>query len=101
MKNMLFLVAMVAGASIIFNSCKKDDSDSGTNTTSLLGTWTPSDVIIDGQSFWSFMEECSKDDKTTFNLDGTVVTDEGATKCDQVILNLILILGVLLRMILN
>ena len=66
MKNILFLVAMVAGASIIFNSCKKDEGDSGTNATNILGTWTASDIIIDGQSFWPLMEACSKDDKIIF-----------------------------------
>lgn len=81
-KNMLFLVAMVAGASIIFNSCKKDEGDSGTNATNILGTWTASDIIIDGDSWWPLMDECSKDDKSTFKADGTVVEDEGPTKCD-------------------
>jgi len=82
MKNILFLVAMVAGASIIFNSCKKDEGDSGTNATNILGTWTASDIIIDGQSFWPLMEACSKDDKIIFQSGGSAVFDEGATKCD-------------------
>lgn len=41
-----------------------------------LGLGTPiSDLYAVG-------DDCSKDDRTTFNSDGTTTTDEGPTKCD-------------------
>jgi len=32
---------------------------------------------------FAMMEDCEKDDTNKFNTDKTVVTDEGATKCDS------------------
>lgn len=83
MKKTLLVLSMIVGSALIFNSCKKDDDASAsTNTEKITGTWTASDLILGGQSLWSSVEDCSKDDNYTFKADGTGTFDEGATKCD-------------------
>ncbi len=80
-KKVLFLAAMVVGASMIFNSCKKEEGTPLSNS-SIVGTWTGTDMKFEGQSLWSALEACQKDNKWIFKAGTTLVFDEGATKCD-------------------
>ncbi|MCB0522375.1 MAG: lipocalin family protein [Lewinellaceae bacterium] len=69
---------------LTLNSCSKDDEETATDLLT-GGTWTlsesRSDIDGDG-TLESDIEDCSKDDKTTFEKEGTYKFDEGATKCD-------------------
>ena len=81
-------IILVAIAAFAFASCKDNSSTDTTPTvktkTDLItaGSWVTSDVLINGTSIWVLADACSKDDFMTFKTNGTVITDEGATKCD-------------------
>jgi hypothetical protein len=80
-------IILVAIAAFAFASCKEstdDETPASKTKTELItsGSWVTSDVLINGASIWVLAEACSKDDFMTFKTNGTVITDEGATKCD-------------------
>lgn len=63
-----------------FSSCK-DDEDSPSRKEILTGaTWTVSARTSAGIP--DTLEDCEKDDRFTFNTNGTIVSNEGAVKCD-------------------
>lgn len=83
-----------------FSSCSKDDGadDSSTPATKTdiltahlwkLKSAKVSPGVTDPilgitiDDFTAFMEACDRDDTFEFNADGTVIADEGATKCDS------------------
>ncbi|MFP4471339.1 MAG: lipocalin family protein [Bacteroidales bacterium] len=93
MKRILHLVLMllVSMAILTATSCKKDDDEKSKTEMLASGSWKMSawqiDPPIDFQGLtysdlYALLPDCSKDDFTTFNDDGTFVDDEGATKCD-------------------
>jgi len=88
----IYSIALALATVLMFSSsCKKDDDDPS-NTDNITGknfvmtAWTiDPPVTIQGVSYsnmFTFMPDCSKDDITIFNADGTMTLDEGATKCD-------------------
>lgn len=84
LKKGLILIALAA---IIFTACKKNEDDntpaSKTKTEMITtGSWITVDMLYNGASIWALSDPCSKDDFMTFKTNGTVITDEGATKCD-------------------
>ncbi|NCA86640.1 MAG: hypothetical protein EOM83_13910 [Clostridia bacterium] len=96
MKNLRFIsfamLLLLMGGMVTISSCNKDDDDSPSKTKTISGkkfyvksmnvnpgVTTPIGIITD---LYSFMPDCVKDDFMTFNENGTVVDDEGATKCE-------------------
>ena len=96
MKNLRFIsfamLLMLMGGLVTVSSCKKDDDDSPSKTKTISGKkffvksmkvdpaiTTPTGVITD---LFAFMPDCVKDNYLTFNENGTLVSDEGATKCE-------------------
>ncbi len=93
-KNILHMALMllVSAAILTASSCKKDDDEQKSKTDLITsGSWKVTNMIVDppivmeGMEFsdlFAFMPDCAKDDFMTFHSDGTVVNDEGASKCD-------------------
>ena len=80
MKKIVIIALIGAIAMVSFQSCKKDDSDSG---ASIVGSWIQVGATEDSKNTWDTdWDDCEKDDITTFSSDGTYKIDEGATKCD-------------------
>jgi len=86
------LIVLLSGMILAGAGCKKDDNTK-TNKDKLVGvnwkitamTVSPA-VEIGGVSYsdlFSFLPDCSRDDLTKFNSDGTANFDEGPTKCDS------------------
>lgn len=85
-------------AILAFSSCSKsDDSSSGSGSTKTrteyltTGTWKQTGITINPgitvggttiTDLYGMIPACSKDDTRKFNVGGTGVDDEGATKCD-------------------
>lgn len=65
-------------------ACKKDKSptDLLTGTDWQMKGWTVTPPIFGITDYYANAEACEKDDFLRFNKNGTVVFDEGATKCD-------------------
>ncbi len=84
----------LAVLSIAFVSCEKDKDNKPDNTELLTGkNWKLTAFTIDPAIDWfgngtlvtniyAQLPTCAKDDLATFNKNGTVNFDEGATKCD-------------------
>lgn len=71
----------------VFTSCKKDDdttTPSTPNTFELLTakTWITTDATLKGVNVFATLETCYSDNIYYFIVDGTFITDEGATKCN-------------------
>ena len=90
-KNKLSLLALLFVGLVVFTSCKDDDDDPKPNSELIVGTWqVTADVITPAydfgngpvSDFYSITDACEKDDLLRINTGGTVVLDEGATKCD-------------------
>jgi hypothetical protein len=87
MKKILFLVSVLA---IAVSGCKKDDDPS--NTDKLTGkAWKVKSITVDPAisfggtlitDIFSQLDDCDKDNTSTFNADKTYLDDEGATKCN-------------------
>ncbi len=84
MKTKNFLILLFAVASlVVFQSCGDDDDVTEKKSkTELLtsGTWKLSSAKMFGVS--SPPEDCTADDVHTFQVTGTYLFDEGASKCD-------------------
>ncbi len=86
------MMLLVAAAILTAASCKKDNNDEKSKDDLLtsgswkMAAWTIDPAVeIQGMTYtdlFAFLPDCSKDDFMTFDSDGTVVYDEGATKCD-------------------
>jgi hypothetical protein len=71
-------------------SCKKDDNKPASKSGYLTsGSWIVTAAVTDDDGDGTFetdeyadFEPCYKDNLWTFNTNGSVVMDEGATKCD-------------------
>lgn len=94
MRKSIFIYTMaLALASVLMfsSSCKKDDDDPS-NTDKITGknfvmtAWTIDPPVDAGtgpfSDLFALLPACTKDDITIFNADGTMIDDEGATKCD-------------------
>lgn len=86
---MTFALAVIA---ITFSACKKDEQITPKPTpepvpekvaTLASGNWVLETMIINGNDVINYMEDCERDNITTFKTNGTYVTDEGTTKCDS------------------
>lgn len=74
MKNILLVLALLAGVGILNTSCNKDDDNNPPSTKELLT-----------DKCWKFsepFEACDEDDTEYFNADGTYLSDLGAVLCD-------------------
>ncbi len=83
-----------AALTLLFASCKKDDStkDAGARGSLTNGQWkvTASSAVIEypapigtqNQDVYSILPECQKDNLFRFNSDGNIISNEGATKCN-------------------
>lgn len=88
--------AMIILSVAVFAACKKDDNKNSSKTkTQLLtsGSWKQTSIFFTPAIDWNqdghaenevldLYSPCDRDDLMTFKTDGTVVHDEGATKCD-------------------
>ena len=88
MKKIYFL-AMISFLAIatVFTSCSKDDDEKTKTELLTASKWkmtaaTVSPAMMGITDFFPLMEACDKDNTIKFNTDKTVVSDEGATKCD-------------------
>jgi hypothetical protein len=89
MKRKLFFILLTACTSIIiFSSCKKDDIESKTKNLT-TGSWKMTGYERDFDKDGTFEEntfativDCYKDNIYTFQSNGDVIMDEGATKCN-------------------
>jgi hypothetical protein len=84
---------LVAGVVALLLSCKKDEKSKTRTELLTSGSWHVTAYEVDPAFDWDgdgdletnvyeIMDQCIKDDHTTFNADGTGTLDEGATKCD-------------------
>jgi hypothetical protein len=91
MKNISTIASLVI---IALFSCKKDKQTKTKGELLTSGSWHVSAYTVDPAMDWdgdgtdetnvyTVMEQCIKDDHTTFHTDGTGELDEGATKCDD------------------
>lgn len=85
------MVCALAILALTFSACKKDEQITPDPTpepvpekvaTLSSGNWTLETMTINGNDVINYIDDCERDDITTFKTDGTYVTDEGATKCD-------------------
>jgi len=82
----------------LFSACKKDDQVPTKTELLTQGLWKMTAYIVDPEfpifdnegnmtgtsnDMFATMEDCEKDDTNKFNTDKTLVTEEGATKCDS------------------
>jgi hypothetical protein len=83
-------LALIVSLFFAILSCKKDDAPTkkelltGKNWILVAETVTPG-IYINGvliTDSYAQMDDCSKDDLSKFNSDGTYTFEEGATKCD-------------------
>lgn len=89
-KTLLAITACV----LLFGACKKDDNNPSPDASSILttGSWqiTSSVSVIEYPSpagtqtvdIYALAQDCIKDNTFKLNANGTITTDEGATKCD-------------------
>lgn len=85
----LLLLAVVI---ITANSCKKDE-DEKTKTDLLTGNYWKFTAMnispaiefngLEYSDLFGLMPNCSKDDLIKYNADGTLIFDEGPSKCDE------------------
>jgi hypothetical protein len=93
MKNITILLAITIVCAAGF-SCKKDEKSKTKGELLTTGSWHVTAYTVDPALDWdgngsvetnvyAIMDECIKDDHTTFHSDGSGELDEGATKCDD------------------
>ena len=89
MKKIILLLTI--GTTILFSSSCKPVEEENTpsnptpaSKTELLTSkvWKVTAFTLDGQNFFSQLDDCEKDDLTTFKTNGSFIEDEGATKCN-------------------
>ena len=77
---------LLAVSTIAVTAFKKDDAKSNEDYLTAKSCWkqTKSESYDPTTSTWSddTIDDCTKDDCTTFKSDKSLVVDEGATKCD-------------------
>lgn len=77
----LFLSAVATLS--LFSSCKEDEPVTPDNDALLKsGKWKLTGLTEAGVSTYGSLAACEKDNTTTFQSDGKILDDEGATKCD-------------------
>lgn len=89
-KKAAFILLSVA----VMTGCKKDDNKSKSKTELLTsGSWKQTSIYFSPAVDWNgdgqtenevinLYQPCDRDDLMTFKTNGTVVSDEGASKCD-------------------
>ena len=88
--NSLKGIIAIAIIGVAFTACKKDEvntpapvkvmskSDSLSNKN-----WVMKSFFVDGEDYYSYMEDCDKDDFRMYKTNGTYIDDEGTLKCDS------------------
>lgn len=92
MKRYFKVLALSVFAFLFFiSACKKEESDPTPESMLTAGNWKMTAMVIDPpvtvqgisvSDIYAFLLPCVTDDLIKFESDGTVVEDEGATKCD-------------------
>ena len=86
-----FFIMLLSGMILAGTSCKKDDNTKTKTDMLTAGNWkltainiSPSLEIggLQYSDIFGFLPDCSKDDLTKFNSNGSVNFDEGPIKCD-------------------
>ena len=91
---MLKLLILTCSITLILPACKKDDKSKTRTELLTSGSWHVTGYTVDPAIDWdgdgteesdiyAIMEQCIKDDHTTFTADGTGELDEGPTKCND------------------
>jgi hypothetical protein len=87
------IYAVISLVLVVLFSCKKDDKTKTKTELLTNGSWHVTAYVVDPAIDWDsdgddetnvyeIMDECVKDDHTTFFANGTGELDEGASKCD-------------------
>lgn len=84
--NLIHRLAAICLCTALFAACKKDDDPSRREILT-SGNWrmtafTLSVAGMQQSTGYDTQDPCIKDNLTLFKTDGTVISDEGATKCD-------------------
>lgn len=91
---MLKVLILTCCFALILPACKKDDKSKTRTELLTSGSWHVTAYTVDPAIDWdgdgteesniyAIMDECIKDDHTTFTADGKGELDEGATKCND------------------
>ncbi len=90
--NTIFKLLAVTSISLmtLIYSCTKKDNEPTPHDYLTAGQWKMSGIIVDPpieilnmqiSDVWNYVPQCQKDNLITFEPDGTVIEDEGASKC--------------------
>src|ERR1700755_2576588 len=93
MKTLFYITALVT-LIILQPACKKDSKAKTKSELLTNGSWHVSAYVVDPAIDWdgdgtdetnvyAIMDQCIKDDHTTFFANGTGELEEGATKCSS------------------
>lgn len=75
----LLLMLAVFAASCIF----RDDMQALTHKKWRLQSWTESSLALGETDLYAQLPDCKKDDFLNFEYESVLITDEGATKCNE------------------
>jgi hypothetical protein len=84
MKNIQALLGLIIAA-IIFSACSKKDNTAPapTKTAILTGhSWKITGLMINGEDKFADYDDCTKDDILHFNINGTLLSDNGTVHCN-------------------
>ncbi len=79
--NWMKLSALLFAGMFIFAACSSEDDKTKTELLTAQ-SWKTIHAYMEGADIMEALEECDKDDLSTFFEDGSYQFDEGATKCD-------------------
>jgi len=93
-KNVFSILVLLIVSIVILtaNSCKKDEDEKSKTDLLTAGYWKFTAMNINPaiefngleySDLFGLMPNCSKDDLVKYNTDGSVIYDEGASKCDE------------------
>ena len=80
MKQITLIIAALAFLTI--SSCKKEEEKKSKTDYLTSSPWKIKSIVVNGIDGTAFIEACSKDDTQKYNVGGTGLFSEGATKCD-------------------
>ncbi len=80
MKQLTLIIAALAFLTI--SSCKKDEEKKSKTDYLTSSPWKIKSTVVNGIDGTAFIPACTKDDTQKYNVGGTGLFSEGATKCD-------------------